>query len=126
MAELLARLRAVIRRGAGRASATLEVDELQLDTRLMQVALRGVPLALTPNEFRLLSYLMHHAGRVVSQMELTEHIYNQDFERDSNAIEALVARLRRKVGAERIRTRRGFGYYIASDDMRDADKATSP
>lgn len=112
MAELLARLRAVIRRSTGKADAILMIGELQLDTRLMQVRQRGVPLSLTPNEYRLLSYLMHHAGRVVSQSELTEHIYHQDFERDSNAIEVMVGRLRRKVGNDLIQTRRGFGYFI--------------
>ncbi len=123
MAELLARLRAVIRRHTGHASSVLRLGDLSLDTRLMQASLRGVPLALTPNEFRLMSYLMHHAGRVVSQMELTEHIYHQDFERDSNSIEALVARLRRKIGAERIRTRRGFGYYMPAEAS-DSGSAT--
>ena len=71
---------------------------------------------LSPLEYRLLDYLMHHAGRPVSQLELTEHVYSQDFERESNAIEALVARLRRKLGSDAIKTRRGYGYYAGELD----------
>jgi two-component system, OmpR family, response regulator len=108
--ELLARVRALLRRAAGQASAVLRVGPVALDTRQMQVAVNGAPVNLSPQEFRLLSYLMHHAGRVVSQLELTEHLYAQDIERESNAIEVLVGRVRRKLGAEIIATRRGFGY----------------
>jgi DNA-binding response OmpR family regulator len=78
----------------------------------MKVAVNGVPVALSPQEYRLLSYLLHHAGRVVSQIELTEHLYAQDFERESNAIEVLVGRVRRKLGVDLIETRRGFGYMV--------------
>ena len=108
--ELLARVRALLRRAAGQASAVLQVGPVALDTRQMQVAVNGVPVNLSPQEFRLLSYLMHHAGRVVSQLELTEHLYAQDIERESNAIEVLVGRVRRKLGVDVIATRRGFGY----------------
>jgi DNA-binding response OmpR family regulator len=108
--ELLARVRALLRRAAGQASAVLSVGPVALDTRQMQVTVNGAPVNLSPQEFRLLSYLMHHAGRVVSQLELTEHLYAQDVERESNAIEVLVGRVRRKLGVDVIATRRGFGY----------------
>ena len=108
--ELLSRVRALLRRAAGQASAVLRVGPVALDTRQMQVAVNGAPVNLSPQEFRLLSYLMHHAGRVVSQLELTEHLYAQDIERESNAIEVLVGRVRRKLGVDVIATRRGFGY----------------
>jgi DNA-binding response OmpR family regulator len=108
--ELLARVRALLRRAAGQASAVLCVGPVTLDTRQMQVAVNGIPINFSPQEYRLLSYLMHHAGRVVSQLELTEHLYAQDVERESNAIEVLVGRVRRKLGVDIITTRRGFGY----------------
>ncbi|MDR3517880.1 MAG: response regulator transcription factor [Azospirillaceae bacterium] len=114
MEELVARLRALIRRSAGQASAILVNGPVCLDTRQMTVSVDGVPASLSPQEYRLLSYLMHHAGRVVSQLELTEHLYTQDFERESNAIEVLVGRVRRKLGIDLIETRRGFGYTIAA------------
>lgn len=110
MEELFARLRAIVRRSAGQASAVITVGAVSLDTRQMRVSVGGTPVTLTPLEFRLLSYLVHHAGRVVPQIELTEHLYAQDFERDSNAIEVLVGRVRRKLGVNLIETRRGFGY----------------
>ena len=108
--ELLARVRALLRRSSGWASAVLRVGPVALDTRQMQVTVNGVAVNLSPQEYRLLSYLMHHAGRVVSQLELTEHLYAQDIERESNAIEVLVGRVRRKLGVDIIATRRGFGY----------------
>ena len=108
--ELLARVRALLRRAAGQASAVLRVGPVALDTRQMQATVNGVPVNLSPQEYRLLSYLMHHSGRVVSQLELTEHLYAQDFERESNAVEVLVGRVRRKLGVDVIATRRGFGY----------------
>ncbi|MEN8196920.1 MAG: response regulator transcription factor [Pseudomonadota bacterium] len=116
--ELLARLRAIIRRSAGRAAPVLSIGPVLLDPRQMRVTINGVPKNLSPQEYRLLSYLMHHAGRVVSQMELTEHLYAQDFERDSNAIEVLVGRLRRKLGIDLIETRRGFGYIVESPESK--------
>ena len=110
MEELVARLRALIRRSTGLASSILVNGPVTLDERRMEVKVNGVPRNLSPQEYRLLSYLMHHAGRVASQLELTEHLYAQDFERESNAIEVLVGRLRRKLGVDFIETRRGFGY----------------
>jgi two-component system, OmpR family, response regulator len=112
MEELLARLRALVRRSAGQASAVLVNGPLVLDTRRMAVTVEGVPVHLSPQEYRLVSYLMQHAGRVVSQLELTEQLYAQDFERESNAIEVLVGRVRRKLGVDLIQTRRGFGYLV--------------
>jgi two-component system OmpR family response regulator len=112
MEELLARLRAIVRRAAGQATAVVAIGPLTLDTRQMRVSLDGVPIHLSPQEYRAVSYLMHHAGRVVSQMELTEQLYAQDFERDSNAVEVLIGRVRRKLGGGLIETRRGFGYII--------------
>jgi len=115
MEELLARLRALARRAAGQASPVLRAGALTLDTRRMQVTRDGVPVHLSPTEYRLVAYLMQHAGRVVPQLELTEQLYAQDFERESNAVEVLVGRVRRKLGAELIQTRRGFGYVIEPD-----------
>jgi DNA-binding response OmpR family regulator len=110
--EVVARIRAILRRSNGAASPRLEANGLLLDTLTMAVTLNGEPIELTPLEFRLLNYLMHHKGEVLSQMRLTEHLYDQDFERDSNSVEVLVGRLRKKLGSEAIRTKRGFGYYI--------------
>lgn len=110
--ELLARLRAIVRRSAGQATPVISIGSVSLDTRQMRLTVEGVPIHLSPQEYRLVSYLMHHAGRVVSQHELTEQLYAQDFERDSNAIEVLVGRVRRKLGVDLIQTRRGFGYVI--------------
>ena len=113
--EVLARLRALIRRASGRVSASLSAGPVSLDTRLAKVTVEGVPVRLTSHEFRVLSYLMHHRDRVVSQSELTEHIYAQPFDRDSNTVEVFIARLRRKLGASIIETVRGLGYRIAPD-----------
>jgi two-component system OmpR family response regulator len=110
--EVIARVRALIRRAAGHAEPELRCGALALDTRLARVSYRGVPVKLTSHEFRLLSYLMHHRGRVVGQAELVEHIYAQAFSRDSNTVEVFIARLRRKLGADCIRTVRGLGYCI--------------
>lgn len=112
MQELIARLRAIVRRSAGQAAPVITISPVSLDTRQMRVTVDGVPIHLSPQEYRLLSYLMHHAGRVVSQLELTEQLYAQDFERDSNAVEVLVGRVRKKLGVDLIQTRRGFGYVI--------------
>ena len=114
MAELLARVRALLRRQTGHASAVLSVDSMELDTRHSRVSAGGIPIELSPLEYRLLNYLMHHAGRAVSQIELTEHVYAQEFERNSNAIEVLVKRLRTKLGANAIKTRRGYGYFVGT------------
>lgn len=112
MEELMARLRALLRRAAGRAEPSISVGAVTLDPRNRHVTVGGLPVSLTPLEFRLLNYLLHHRGRVVSQAELSENLYSHDSERDSNAIEALVGRLRRKLKADVIETRRGFGYIV--------------
>lgn len=112
MEELLARLRAILRRGAGMAGNLLQAGGLALDTRARRLTSEGRPVELTPLEFRLVAYLLHHAGRAVHQTELMEHLYADEADRQDNAVEALIARLRRKIGAEAIRTRRGHGYVI--------------
>jgi two-component system OmpR family response regulator len=114
MEELLARLRALIRRAQGLASPLLQCGALALDTRSSRVTLAGQPVTLTSHEYRLLSYLMHRPGRVVSRSELTEHLYAQDHDRDSNTIEVFIGRLRRKLPAECIETVRGMGYRLAT------------
>ncbi len=110
--ELLARLRALIRRANGHASAELVCGKLVLDTRSSRVSLDGQPVSLTSFEYRVLAYLMHRQGEVVSRTELTEHIYAQDYDRDSNTIEVFVGRLRRKLGGDFIKTVRGLGYTL--------------
>jgi two-component system OmpR family response regulator len=112
MEELLARIRALLRRSTGHASSEIVCGTVRLDTRSGRVAVDGSPVKLTSHEYRLLSYLMHHAGRIVSRAELTEHLYDQDFDRDSNTIEVFVGRLRKKLGVELIQTVRGLGYLI--------------
>ncbi len=112
MEEMLARLRAVVRRSAGQSAAVLKVGPLTLDTRQMRVSHDGIPLHLTPLEYRMLSYLLHHAGRVVPHQELASQLYADDAIKDGNAIEVLVGRLRRKLPDDLIETRRGFGYTI--------------
>ena len=111
--EVLARVRGLIRRTAGHASPELRAGPIMLEPNLSRVTCDGVPVKLTIHEFRVLFYLMHHRGRLVSQSELVEHIYAQDFERDSNTVEVFIARLRRKLGTSLIETVRGFGYRIA-------------
>ncbi len=113
--ELLARLRALIRRSSGQLTPELRAGAVALDPRTSEVTLNGQPVKLTAHELRVLSYLMHHRGRVVSQSELTEHIYAQDSDRDSNTVEVFVARLRRKLGAAIIETVRGLGYRIGNE-----------
>jgi two-component system OmpR family response regulator len=111
--EVLARLRALIRRSSGQVQPELRCGVVTLDPRIAKVTMNGTPIKLTSHEFRVLSYLMHHRGRVVSQSELTEHIYSQSFDRDSNTVEVFIARLRRKLGAAVIETVRGLGYRMA-------------
>ncbi|NML18553.1 response regulator [Azohydromonas caseinilytica] len=113
MEELLARVRALIRRAQGVASPLLQCGALSLDTRSGRVSVGGRPVSLTSHEYRLLSYLMHRPGQVVSRTELTEHLYAQDFDRDSNTVEVFIARLRRKLPADTIETVRGLGYRLA-------------
>lgn len=112
MEELLARVRGLIRRASGQASAELRCDAVAMDPRTARVTVDGAAVKLTAHEFRVLSYLMHHRGQIVSQGELTEHIYAQGFDRDSNTIEVFIARLRRKLGATLIETVRGLGYRV--------------
>ncbi|MCM8556263.1 response regulator [Sphingomicrobium sediminis] len=119
--ELIARLRALIRRSAGHASSVLEAGEIRLDTRSGKVTRDGEPVKLTAQEYKLLSYLMHHKGKVVSRTELIEHIYDQDFDRDSNTIEVFVTRIRKKLGAETITTIRGLGYSLEDPEERVGD-----
>ena len=119
MEEILARLRALIRRAAGHSSAEITVGPVTLDTRLSRASVGGVPLKLTGHEFRLLSYLMHHRGEVVSRTELTEHLYDQDFDRDSNTIEVFVGRLRRKIAAVQADIETGADASEAKTDAKD-------
>jgi len=112
MEEVLARLRALIRRASGQVTPELRCGAIVLDPRTASVTVAGTPVKLTAHEFRVLAYLMHHPARVISQAELTEHIYSQDLDRDSNTVEVFIARLRRKLGASAIETVRGFGYRI--------------
>jgi two-component system, OmpR family, response regulator len=126
MEEVLARLRALIRRAAGHASAELECGPLRLDTRSSRVTRDGVPVKLTAQEYRLLAYLLHHRGRVVSRTELTEHLYDQDFDRDSNTIEVFIGRLRKKIGAELIQTVRGLGYQLTTPGARAKGREAPP
>ncbi len=110
--ELLARLRALMRRAAGFASAEIEIGPLRIDTRTSRVSVNGNPVKLTSLEYRLLAYLGHHKGKVVSRTELVEHLYDQDFDRDSNTIEVFVGRLRKKLDVDLIQTVRGLGYCL--------------
>ncbi|MBB4954470.1 two-component system OmpR family response regulator [Agrobacterium vitis] len=114
--EVLARIRALIRRAAGHASSEIACGPVRLDTKSSKVTVSGKALKLTSHEFRLLSYLMHHMGEVVSRTELVEHMYDQDFDRDSNTIEVFVGRLRKKIGLDMIETVRGLGYRIKAPD----------
>ena len=113
MEEVLARLRALLRRAAGHATSELTCGPITLDTKASRVVVDGAAIKLTSHEYRLLSYLMHHVGRVVSRTELVEHLYDQDFDRDSNTIEVFVGRLRKKLGVDMIQTIRGLGYLLA-------------
>jgi two-component system OmpR family response regulator len=112
MEELLARLRALIRRATGHASAELECGPVRLDTKSGRVTLAGQPVILTAHELKVLTYLMHHQDKIISRTELIEHIYEQDFDRDSNTIEVFIGRLRKKIPAELIETIRGLGYRL--------------
>ncbi|WP_397543781.1 response regulator [Roseovarius salis] len=112
MEELVARARALVRRAAGRGGAVQVIGELRLDTNRMTAAVRGVPVPLTALEYRLLAYLVLNRDRIIPPGELLEHLYGDDDAREANALEAVIARLRRKLGAGVIGTRRGFGYYV--------------
>lgn len=113
MEEVLARLRALIRRASGHATSEFACGPVSMDMGSGKVTVDGNPVRLTAQETRLLSYLMHHQGKVVSRTELTEHIYDQDFDLDSNTIEVFIGRLRKKLGVPVIHTRRGLGYQLA-------------
>ena len=110
--EILARLRALVRRATGHASSDLVCGPIRVDTRAGRVLVHNEPIRLTSHEYRLMSYLMHHIGRIISRTELVEHLYDQDFDRDSNTIEVFVGRLRKKLGVDVIKTIRGLGYLI--------------
>ena len=112
MPGLLGRLRALIRRAGGHASTELVCGPLTLDTRSSRASVDGTALTLTSHEYRVLAYLMHHPGEIVSRAELTEHIYAQDFDRDSNTVEVFIARLRKKLPPGLIETVRGLGYRL--------------
>ncbi len=118
MEEVLARIRALLRRAAGQATSEFECGPLIVDTRSARVTVDGNAVKLTSLEYRLLAYLAHHKGRVVSRTELVEHLYDQDFDRDSNTVEVFVGRIRKKLGLNVIETVRGLGYCL--DDPPDA------
>ncbi|WP_422373325.1 response regulator transcription factor [Hoeflea sp.] len=122
--EVLARIRALIRRASGHASSEITCGPVRLDTKASKASVDGVTLKLTSHEFRLLSYLMHHMDQVVSRTELVEHMYDQDFDRDSNTIEVFVGRLRKKIGVDLIETVRGLGYRMTRPEGDGAGNAT--
>ncbi len=126
MEEVLARLRALLRRATGHATNELACGPIRLDTKASRVVVDGNAIKLTSHEYRLLAYLMHHMGRVVSRTELVEHLYDQDFDRDSNTIEVFVGRLRKKLGVDMIQTVRGLGYLLSPDDDGAADAPKPP
>ncbi len=121
--ELLARVRALLRRAAGIATSEIEIGKLHIDTRASRVTMDGNPVKLTSLEYRLLAYLAHHRGKVVSRTELVEHLYDQDFDRDSNTIEVFVGRLRRKLESNLIQTVRGLGYCLEVPNADGKDRA---
>ena len=116
MEEVVYQLRAIIRRASGHAQPELTCGALRLDTNAGRVSVAGVPVQLTAQEFRILSYLIHHADRVVSRTELAEHVYDRHFDLDSNSLEVLVGRIRKKIGAEYIQTVRGQGYKLTEPE----------
>lgn len=116
MEELLARLRALIRRSAGHATSDIECGPLKIDTKLNRVFINGTKLKLTSHEYKIIEYFLHHQDKVISRTELTEHIYDQDFDRDSNTIEVFIGRLRKKIGNNMIKTERGYGYRLSLDE----------
>lgn len=116
MEEVLARIRALLRRATGHATSELDCGPLRVDTRTSRVTVNGTAIKLTSLEYRLIEYLIHHQGRIISRTELVEHLYDQDFDRDSNTIEVFVGRLRRKLGKDMIETVRGLGYRLAAPE----------
>src|SRR5499426_3586461 len=123
--EILARIRALLRRSTGHAQVELTCGPVTLNTRTKRVSVNGNPIKLTSHEYNLLEYLMHHVGRVVSRTELVEHLYDQDFDRDSNTIEVFVGRIRKKLGIDVIQTVRGLGYLLAPPDARAFARAAT-
>ncbi len=122
MEEVLARIRALLRRATGHATNEIVCGAVRLDTKAGRVVVDGAPVKLTSHEYRLLAYLMHHSGRVVSRSEIIDHLYDQDFDRDSNTIEVFVGRLRKKLGVDLIQTVRGLGYMAAASAKDAGDK----
>jgi len=120
--ELLARVRALLRRAAGLATSEIDIGPLKIDTRASRVMVDGNAIKLTGLEYRLLAYLAHHRGKVVSRTELVEHLYDQDFDRDSNTIEVFVGRLRKKLGVNVIQTVRGLGYCLEDPNASASDR----
>ena len=116
MEEVLARIRALLRRNAGHATSEIECGPLVIDTKAARAMVDGRALKLTSLEYRLLAYLAHHKGRVISRTELVEHLYDQDFDRDSNTIEVFVGRLRKKLNVDLLKTVRGLGYCLSEPD----------
>ncbi|MFN6252523.1 MAG: response regulator transcription factor [Acetobacteraceae bacterium] len=114
MAELVARVQALVRRAHGHSRPEIILGGLVVDTAAQRATLGGAAVRLTGLEYRLLTYLALHAGQVVSKTELTEHLYAQDFDRDSNTLEVVIGRLRKKLGDGRIETMRGQGYRLAT------------
>lgn len=117
MEELVARARGIVRRAAGKGAPIQTIGKLSIDTNRMQVSIAGVPVSVTALEYRLLSYLMFQHGRVVPPTELLEHLYGDDDAREANALEAVITRLRRKLGREIIGTKRGFGYFLENTEI---------
>lgn len=116
MEELIARLRAILRRTSGASAPKISVGSFTLDTNQMRVFNNGQPIQLTPLEYRLFSFLVHHRGQTVSKQMLNDHVYALNHERSDNSIEALVRRVRQKLGRDVIETRRGFGYLIDQEN----------
>ncbi|MGV8996419.1 MAG: response regulator [Parvibaculaceae bacterium] len=116
MEEVLARIRALLRRASGHATSELECGPLRVDIRTSRVTVNGTAVKLTSLEYRLIEYLIHHQDRIISRTELVEHLYDQDFDRDSNTIEVFVGRLRRKLGKDMIETVRGLGYRLSAPE----------
>ncbi|CAH0526070.1 response regulator transcription factor [Vibrio hippocampi] len=112
MIELIARIRAQLRRASGNASPVLQVGDLSLDTRTSKVLWQGQSVSLTALEYKVVAYFMHNSEKVISRTELVEHIYKQDFDRDSNTIEVFIGRIRKKIAPQIIKTVRGLGYQL--------------
>ncbi len=120
MEEILARIRALVRRAAGQVTSELSCGPVTLDTKGARVTVNGMPIKLTSLEYKVLEYLMMHMGKVISRTELVEHLYDQDFDRDSNTIEVFVGRLRKKLGVDVLHTIRGMGYCVQEPAKDDA------